>query len=44
MVITTHMIQKIIEDQNSANKEFEKLNEDFLDASQKKLKVEKEIH
>ncbi len=44
MVITTHIIHKIIENQNMPNKEFEKLNEDFLDASQKKLKVEKEIH
>lgn len=43
MVITTHMIQKIRKNQNTSNKEFEKLNENFLDISQKKLKVEKEI-
>ena len=38
MVITTHMFQKISENQNTSNKEFEKLNENFLDISQKKLK------
>ena len=40
MVITTHMVHKIREGQNKSNKEFEKLNESFLDISQKKLKVE----
>jgi len=38
MVITTHMFQKIKENQNTSNKEFEKLNENFLDISQKKIK------
>ncbi len=41
MVITTHMVHKIKEGQNKSNKEFEKLDESFLDISQKKLKVEK---
>jgi hypothetical protein len=34
------MFQKISENQNTSNKEFEKLNENFLDISQKKLKIE----
>ena len=41
MVITTHMVHKIRDCQNKSNKEFEKLNESFLDISQKKLKIEK---
>ena len=44
MVITTHMIHKIRESQNQSNKEFEKLDEGFLDNSQNKLKVKKEFH
>ncbi len=41
MVITTHMVHKIRDDQNESNKEFEKLDESFLDISQKKIKVKK---
>jgi len=37
------MIQKIREIKNTSHKEFEKLNENFLDTSLKKLRVEKEI-
>lgn len=43
MVITTHMIHKIRENQNKSNKEFEKLDEGIIDNSQKKLVVKKEI-
>jgi hypothetical protein len=41
MVITNHMVHKIRDGQNKSNKEFEKLNESFLDIYQKKLKIEK---
>ncbi len=41
MVITTHMVHKIREGQNKSNNEFEKLDEIFLDISQKKLEVKK---
>ena len=41
MVVTIHMVQKIREKHNTPNKEFEKLNEDLLDISQKKLKIQK---
>ncbi len=41
MVITTHIVHKIREGQNKSNKEFEKLNESFLDILKKKLKIEK---
>ena len=41
MVITNHMVHKIREGKNKSNKEFEKLDESFLDIYQKKLKVEK---
>ena len=44
MVITTYMIHKIKESQNKSKSEFEKLDGNILNNSQKKLKVEKEIH